>query len=94
MPYSRESTGRPIRVGVDGVATVLLERVGLDLVRQANAATFVTAQYTTTPAPSAATLASASGVGAAVTTQRREDVTGQALRVHPHEHVGVVEMSP
>ena len=45
MPYSRLSTGRPeLEVGVDGVAALLLEAVGPDLVADADAAALVAAE--------------------------------------------------
>jgi len=90
MPYSRLSTGARAPGGVDGVGPLFLEPVGADLVCEADAATLV--------APEVDEHATAllgdeveGGVqlGTAVAAQRPEDVTGQALRVHAHQHVVV-----
>ena len=83
-----------LEVGVDRVAAVVLQRVGAQLVQQPDPAALVAAQVDTTPRPSSATARSAaSSCGAAVAAQRAEHVAGEALRVHPHEHVAAVAES-
>ena len=45
MPYSRESTGKPeLDVRLDRVAALVLQRVGPDLVAEADAAALVAAE--------------------------------------------------
>ncbi len=89
MPYSRLSTGRPSsRVGVHGVVALLLEAVGTDLVAEADAATLVAAQVDQHAEPLPVDgLHRGVELHTAVAAQRVEDVTGEALRVHTHEHV-------
>ena len=79
-----------LEVGVDGVEALLLELVGLELVEQADAAALLgeVEQH------AAALLLDAQQrvleLLAAVAAQRVEDVAGEALRVHAHEHVVLV----
>ena len=89
MPYSRLSTGRPSsQVGVDGVVALLLELVGADLVAEADAAALVAAQVDEDArALLLDQVERGLQLGPAVAAQRAEDVAGQALGVHPDEHV-------
>ena len=77
-----------VDVGLDGVAALVLERVGPELVAEADAAALVAAQVHD---HAAALLGDALHrlveLGAAVAAQRAEHVAGEALGVHPDEHV-------
>src|SRR5450759_4394433 len=74
-------------VGLNGVQTLLLERVGLELVDEPDAAALLA--HVEHDAEALRFVAS-QGLGellAAVAAQRAEGVAGEALGVHPHEHV-------
>ena len=89
MPYSRLSTGRPSSRLASTVSwPLLLELVGADLVAQADAPALVAPQVDEHPA--ALGLDEVEGLaqlGSAVAAQRAEHVAGEALGVHPHQHV-------
>src|SRR5690606_3627625 len=77
-----------IEVGVDGVASGVLQLVGLQLVHQADAAALVTAHVQHHAAALGVDhLQGGVELGAAVAAQRAEHVAGQALGVHAHQHV-------
>ena len=77
-----------VEVGVDRVATLVLQLVRLQLVQQADPPTLVPAQV---EHHAAALLGDPAQrglqLGAAVAAQRAEHVAGQALGVHPDQHV-------
>ena len=81
--------GQPeVEVGVDGVAALLLEAVGADLVPDADAAALVAAEVDDHAAARLGhDLHRRVELHAAVAAQRAEHVTGEALAVHAHEHV-------
>ena len=89
MPYSRLSTGRPeLEVGVDGVEALVLQVVGPQLVGDADAPALVAPQVD----DHAQSLFGdrpwrVCSWCAAVAPQRAEHVAGQALAVHPDQHV-------
>ena len=90
IPYSRRVGGEAeLDVGLDGVAALVLERVGADLVAEADAAALVAAQVHDDARALASAMSSMRGVElqAAVAAHRPEHVAGEALGVHAHEHV-------
>ena len=88
MPYSRLSTGRPSSRLASTVSRRVLQGVGAELVREADAATLVAAQVDDAPSPSSAIRCTRRDeLRSAVTAQRAEHVAGEALGVHAHEHV-------
>ena len=75
-------------VGVDGVVALVLQVVGADLVADADAAALVAAQVDDdAEALVGDQLHGRVELHAAVAAQRAEHVAGEALAVHPHEHV-------
>ena len=77
-----------LEVGLDRVAALVLERVRAQLVSEADAAALVAAQVDDDPLPLGRDLRErAVELHAAVAPQRAEHVAGEALAVHPHEHV-------
>ena len=76
-------------VGLDGVAALVLQRVGAQLVAEADAAALVAAQVHDDAAALARRSAPCARVElhAAVAAHRAEHVAGEALGVHAHEHV-------
>ena len=76
-----------LEVGVDGVEALLLELVGAQLVEQADAAPLLGEVDEHAAALALDHRQRRLELLAAVAAQRVEDVAGQALRVHAHEHV-------
>ena len=89
MPYSRESAWEAqLDVRLDRVVALVLQRVRADLVAEADAAPFVTAQVHDTPVPSVGDQPHRRvELEAAVATHRTEHVSSEALGVHPDQHV-------
>ena len=89
-PVVAQVGGQPeTLVGFDGVEAVLLQAVGLELVQQADPAPLL---GEVEQDPLSLALDHRKGGGellAAVAAQRVEDVAGEALGVHAHEHVGL-----
>ena len=77
------------QVGVDGVGALVLQLVGAQLLQQADAPALVPAdvQHNARGPPSTTARKRRVQLRAAVAAQRAEHVTGQALGVHPHQHV-------
>src|SRR4051794_10994947 len=74
-------------VGVDGVQPLVLQRIGPDLVPEADAPTFMPPQvHDGTAALGGDGLEGLLELGAAVAPQRAEDVAGEALAVHTDQH--------
>ena len=74
-------------VGLDGVGVVLvLQRVGADLVEQADAAALLAQVDQHAAALGSDRRERGIALGAAVAAQRVERVAGEALGVHPHQH--------
>ena len=84
-----------LEVGVDGVEALVLQLVGPQLVGDADAPALVTAQvHDDAAALGGDHLHRRVELRPAVTAPRAEDVAGQALAVHPHEHlVGAVDVA-
>ena len=77
-----------LHVGLDGVAALVLQRVGADLVAEADAAALVAAQvHDDARALVGDLLQREVELQAAVAAHRAEHVAGEALGVHAHEHV-------
>ncbi len=81
-------------VGLDGVQAVLLQPVGAQLVQQADAAALLGQVEQHALALALDHRQRRSQLPAAVAALRVEDVAGEALRVHAHEHVGAPATSP
>ena len=78
--------GQPeLDLGVDGVEPGVLQRVGLELGDQADAAALVAAQVDDHAALGRDPLQRALELRAAVAALRAEDVAGEALRVQPDQ---------
>ena len=75
-------------VGLDRVEAVLLQAVGAQLVQQADAAALLGEVEQHALALALDHRQRRFELLAAVAAQRVEDVAGEALRVHAHEHVG------
>ncbi len=89
MPYSRLSTGQAqLDVGVDGVEAAVLQLVGLQLVGDADPPALVAAQVDDHAQAGFGDQAQGGvELGAAVAAPGAEHVAGQALAVHPDQHV-------
>ena len=89
MPYSRLSTGRPrSRLASTVSRPCVLQLVGADLVADADAPALVAAEVDDhAEALLGDPLHGRVELHAAVAAQRAEHVAGEALAVHPDEHV-------
>ncbi len=76
-----------LHVGLDGVEALLLERVGLELVDEADAAALLAHVQDDAGALRLDAPQRLRKLLAAVAAQRAEGVAGEALRVHAHEDV-------
>src|SRR6185369_4147113 len=75
-----------LEIRFDGVATLVLQRVGLDLVGKADAAALLVHVDEHAFALLIDHAQRVADLIAAVAARRAEDVAGEALRVHAHEH--------